>query len=136
MHRQAGIKRIEHAELELARAKEYAEEIKETIRNRFAFEPGKDGAPMYMLEIESFHGNDDLYVIKDFHDLIVIFLNDTTPFFEQVYEAAALKTGEEKSILDLMLFPSLLLRPTDFTRRRRKISGKRQEPRYHASPIF
>ena len=97
-------KRIEQALLESEKAKNIALEIKQIVRNRFAFEPGTDGAPMFMIEIESLHGTDDLYVIKDFHDPIVIVLNDTTPFFEEVYEAAALRTGEEKSVLDLMLF--------------------------------
>ena len=52
--------RIKHAEIELEKAKAMAEEIKETVRNRFAFEPGKDSAPMYMLDIESPYGTDDL----------------------------------------------------------------------------
>jgi len=97
-------KRIKEAEAMLVKAIEISEDIKEAVKNRFAFKPGKDGAPMFMIEIESLHGTDDLYVIQDFHDPIVIVLNDSTPFFEEVYEGAAMQNGEEKSLLELMLF--------------------------------
>jgi len=97
-------KRIEQAKVELQNAAKTASSIKNTVRNRFAFTPGKEGAPMFMIEIESLHGTDDLYIIKDFHDPIVIVLNDTTAFFEEIYEIAAMRDSEEKSLLDLILF--------------------------------
>ncbi|MAT82644.1 MAG: hypothetical protein CMJ29_13495 [Phycisphaerae bacterium] len=102
-------KEIAYAEKEEEKVRMESESSKRIVRNRFQHDA-------FFRRMQSPLGSDEIYLAEDFHDQIWVTLNESTPFFRELYEDAAVSSGEPEvqSLLDLMLFSIAFAEKNDY----------------------